>query len=289
MDLNEELAIAMVGTRKMTPYGRKTAFTIGAELAEAGVTVVSGMARGIDGAALSGALSVGGKPIAVLGCGVDVVYPPEHKDLMMRIAQSGMILSEYPPGSPPLGGHFPVRNRIISGLCAGTVVVESPEDGGSLITASLALEQGRDVFAVPGDITRPHSDGTNDLIRQGAHLVSSALDIISEYQDEYINIFEKAVNTEQSKPKIKAHTPPAAIDVTTTPALTRPVISNEVYQALPAEEQRIMDCLSITPTHVDTLAEKTALSAQELNAALTLLEMKGLITQLAGRHFVLNL
>ncbi|MBQ4515212.1 MAG: DNA-processing protein DprA [Clostridia bacterium] len=287
IDLNNELTVAVVGTRTMSDYGRDTALKIGSDLASAGVTVVSGMARGIDGAALSGALSAGGKTVAVLGCGVDIAYPPEHGAMMQKIAETGMVISEYPPGSPPLPNHFPVRNRIISGLSSGTVVVESAETGGSLITASQALEQGRDVFAVPGMVTELKSDGTNELIRQGAHLVSSALDIISEYQSEYVNIFEKAMQTEQ----VRTQTEPAIVKkvVSKIPAPELPSVDNNLYKELPDNEKRIIDCISLTPTHVDTLAEKTNLSASELNSALTLLEMKGLIKQIAGRHFILKI
>lgn len=290
IDLNNALTVAMVGTRKMSAYGRTAAIALAGDLARAGVIVVSGMARGIDGAAHTGVLRAGGKTVAVLGCGVDVVYPPEHAEMMKQIIQNGMVISEYPPGSRPLPHHFPMRNRIISGLCGGTVVVESPEAGGSLITASLALEQGRDVFAVPGDINRPLSDGTNELIRQGAHLVSSALDIISEYRDEYVSVFEYAQLAEQENARLTASVETvAAGDETDVPPPALPALDNEAYQSLPKEEKAIVDCLSLTPSHVDTLAEKTGLPVHQLNASLTLLEMKGMISQLAGRHFVLKL
>ncbi|MBR5156874.1 MAG: DNA-processing protein DprA [Clostridia bacterium] len=289
IDLNNALTVAVVGTRTMSDYGRDMAVKLGRDLASAGVTVISGMARGIDGAALSGALSAGGKTIAVLGCGVDIAYPPEHSEMMQKIAETGMVISEYPPGSAPLPNHFPSRNRIISGLSSGTVVVESSESGGSLITASQALEQGRDVFAVPGKATEAKSDGTNELIRQGAHLVTSALDIISEYQSEYVNIFEKAMQTEQIRIKTEPVCATTEKVVSKTPVSPLPAVDNNLYKELPDNEKRIIDCMSFTPTHVDTLAEKTNLSASELNSALTLLEMKGLIKQLAGRHFTLKL
>ena len=293
IDLNKELTIAMIGTREMTKYGRVAAIGLANDLALAGVTIVSGMARGIDGASLSGALRAGGKTIAVLGCGADIAYPPEHDKMMEQIAQTGMVITEYPPGSPPLPQHFPVRNRIISGLCSGTVVVESPASGGSLITASLALEQGRDVFAVPGNINSQYSDGANELIRNGAHLISSALDIISEYRDEYINIFEKAVNTEHERAvfdfredgaeKAKEQT------IINEPEPARPVLSNEIFCSLPDNEKQIVDALGVVPMHADILLDKTKLSVQELNAALTMLEMKGIVRQHAGRHFALIL
>ncbi len=289
IDLNNELTIAMIGTREMTKYGRVAAIGLANDLASAGVTIVSGMARGIDGASLSGALRAGGKTIAVLGCGADIAYPPEHDEMMEQIAQTGMVITEYPPGSPPLPQHFPVRNRIISGLCSGTVVVESPASGGSLITASLALEQGRDVFAVPGNINSPYSDGANELIRNGAHLISSALDIISEYRDEYINIFKKAVNTEHERAVFDFREDSSEQTTVSEPEPARPVLSNEMFCSLPDNEKQIVDALGVVPMHADILLDKTKLSAQELNAALTMLEMKGIVRQHAGRHFALIL
>lgn len=229
--------------------------------------------------------------MAVLGCGLDIVYPPEHEELMERTAQNGMVLSEYPFGTAPYPSNFPMRNRIISGLSSGTLIIESPEAGGSLITANQALEQGRDVFAVPGDINRAYSEGTNELIRQGARLVSSVPDILAEYREEYIHIFEKAVNNEhetkiQPKPSEKTKTPSTEPERV---SLGKPVLDNAVYLALPPEEKEIVNALSLVPTHVDVLTEKTGLEAAKLNAALTLLEMKGLVSQLAGRHYILNL
>ncbi len=289
IDLNNELTISVVGMRKMSEYGRNVAVKLGSDLASAGVTVVSGMARGIDGAALSGALSAGGKTVAVLGCGANIAYPPEHYKMMQQIAETGMVISEYPPGTPPLRNNFPTRNRIISGISSGTVIVESADSGGSLITASQALEQGRDVFAVPGNVNAQNSGGTNELIRQGAHLVSSALDIISEYQSEYVNIFEKAMQTEQIRTQTEPVSTSSKKVVSEIPVPELPVVDNNLYKELPDNEKRIIDCMSLTPTHVDTLAEKTNLSASELNSALTLLEMRGLIKQLAGRHFILKI
>lgn len=291
LDLNQELAIAVVGTRDMTAYGHEAATKLAGGLARAGATIVSGMARGIDGAAMTAALNNGGKTVAVLGCGLDIVYPPEHEELMERTVQNGMVISEYPFGTAPYPANFPMRNRIISGLSSGTLVIESPEAGGSLITANQALEQGRDVFAVPGDINRAYSEGTNELIRQGAHLVSSAPDILAEYREEYIHIFEKAVNNEhenkkQQEPSEKTKTHSCEAERV---SLEKTSLDNAVYLALPPEEKEIVNALSLVPTHVDVLTEKTGLDAAKLNAALTLLEMKGLVSQLAGRHYILNL
>lgn len=177
----DELLVAVVGARKASAYGRNAATMLAAGLAAAGVGVVSGAARGIDSAAHTGALDGGGYTVAVLGCGVDVVYPPENGKLLDRIAEQGAIISEYWPGAEPQARFFPVRNRIISGLARGVVVVEAAAKSGSLITADWALEQGRDVFAVPGSIFSGTSSGANKLLKQGAKPVTSAADILEEY------------------------------------------------------------------------------------------------------------
>ncbi|GEN34117.1 DNA-processing protein DprA [Aneurinibacillus danicus] len=174
-------SFAIIGTRKPTAYGKTVARQMARELAERGVTIVSGMARGIDGEAHRGALAGGGSTIAVLGCGVNIVYPPENRALAMEIRQKGLIVSEYPPGMEPQRGFFPERNRIISGLSQGVLVVEAASRSGSLITADLAIDQGRDVFAIPGSIHSPKSAGSHWLIQQGAKLTQTIQDILNEY------------------------------------------------------------------------------------------------------------
>jgi len=174
-------AVAVVGSRRATPYGKAVADQLAGDLAQAGITVVSGLARGVDTCGHRGALRCGGRTLAVLGCGVDVVYPRENQELFEEIAAKGAIISEFPLGTPPEASNFPVRNRIISGLALGVLVVEAAEDGGALITADFALEQGRDVFAVPGAITNRYSRGTNRLIKDGAKLVEGVADILEEY------------------------------------------------------------------------------------------------------------
>lgn len=186
--LADRLAAAVVGTRKMTDYGRRIAYSLGAGLTFGGAVVVSGMALGADSMALTGALDAGGSVLAVLGCGVDIVYPPEHKEIYHRILEGGAVLSEYPPGSPPVGSHFPVRNRIMSGLCDAAVIVEAGRGSGALITAKLALEQGRRLFAVPGRIGDEGAEGTNDLIREGALPVIHPEDILSEFAHIYKSV-----------------------------------------------------------------------------------------------------
>ncbi|MBR6808221.1 MAG: DNA-processing protein DprA [Clostridia bacterium] len=182
---NRDLCISVVGTRTMSDSGRRNSYAIGYGLAAGGAVVVSGMALGCDGMALSGAVSAGGKTVAVLGGGVDVVYPKDHRELYNTILRGGAVLSEYPPGTEPRGYHFPVRNRIISGLSAGSVVVEADIKSGALITARHAICQGRNVFAVPGEVGLPGSEGTNNLIKNGAFVVTSAEDVLTEYEFIY--------------------------------------------------------------------------------------------------------
>lgn len=183
--LNELLSLAVVGTRKMSDSGRRNAYSIGYGLAAGGAVVVSGMALGIDGMAQCGAVSAGGKTVAVLGGGVDVIYPRDHETLYNTILKRGAAVSEYPPGAPPIGRHFPVRNRIISGLSAGCVVVEADMKSGALITARHAIYQGRHVFAVPGDVNSDGAQGTNSLIKNGAVMTTSAEDVLNEYEFLY--------------------------------------------------------------------------------------------------------
>jgi len=178
--IKDDINIAIVGSRIASTYGKYTTEKISRELAGKGLTIVSGLARGIDSAAHRGALFAGGRTIAVLGSGLDVVYPPENKKLFADIIQTGAVISEFPPGTPPRSANFPSRNRIISGISYGVLVVEAGEKSGSLITARLALEQGREVFAVPGSIDASNSRGTNKLIKQGAKLIENADDIVEE-------------------------------------------------------------------------------------------------------------
>ena len=184
-DFNRNLCVGIVGTRSMSAYGLRQAYKMSYELASAGAIVISGMAKGIDGVAAGGALKAGGITVAVLGCGVDVVYPTHHRNLSLEIARSGVILSEYAPGTRPNSYHFPMRNRIISGLSQATVVVEAGIGSGSLITAKDAILQGRDVFAIPANVGSKGADGTNGLLRDGAKMALSAEDVLAPYQYTY--------------------------------------------------------------------------------------------------------
>ena len=249
-----ELAVALVGARKPTPYGRVVAEKLAKDLAAVGITVVSGMARGIDTAAHSGALAAGGRTVAVLGCGLDVVYPRENKKLMERITASGAVISEFPPGDPPEAWHFPARNRIISGLSLGTVVVEAGEKSGALITASYALEQGRDVMAVPGNVTSALSRGPHSLLRQGARLVEGAGDIIDE------------LGLEKLFP-LPAQATPTTLKIS-------------------PEEEILYKLLSLEPLALDRLIGQSGLTPQKVMAALMYMELKGLAKQLPGKFYI---
>lgn len=191
-DMDKRVCIAMVGTRRMSEYGRGCAYKIAYELGAAGAVVVSGMALGIDGVAAGGAINGGGETIAVLGSGIDVVYPREHGRLMSLISENGAVVTEYAPGTPPAGEHFPLRNRIISGMCQGTLVVEADEHSGAMITARDAVTQGRQLFAIPGNLGEENTSGTNLLIRDGAIIVIETKDILREYEYLYGNNIDTA-------------------------------------------------------------------------------------------------
>ncbi len=253
----------MVGSRKASVYGKKVAETLSNELAQCGITVVSGMARGIDSFAHKGALKAGKRTIAVLGCGVDIVYPKENSELMGYIIKHGAVISEYYPGVRPIPAYFPLRNRIISGLSLGTVVIEAGEKSGSLITANLALEHGREVFAVPGNIDQPLSKGTNSLIKQGAKLVGSVDDILEEISNQISIINVELCNTNNNFKCIK-----------------------DFEDHLSEEQKIIIRTMATMPLHIDEICAKTGFGVQKLNAVLTLLEIEGWIQQLPGQRFI---
>jgi DNA processing protein len=246
--------IAVIGARAATAYGRTVAERLGRDLAAAGVTVVSGLARGIDGCAHRGALAGGGRTVAVLGTGLDRVYPPEHERLAAAVAASGALLSEFPLGSEPEPWHFPLRNRVISGLARGVVVVEAAARSGALGTADMALEQGREVFAIPGPITSPTSAGTNRLIRQGAGLVEGARDVIESFPDLAARL--SAADAE-----------PAALAGLSDP------------------ERRLLRAIGSAPLPIDDIIRVSPAPAAATAALLTALELKGLVRQHPGKIF----
>lgn len=256
---SNEPSIAVVGSRRGTPYGLLTTGRLAEGLARRGVAVISGMARGVDTAAHKGALAAGGRTIGVLGCGIDKIYPPENRKLFDETVEKGALVSEFPLGTLPLAENFPRRNRIISGLSQGVLVVEAAENSGSLITAQYALEHGRDVFAVPGNITYASCKGTNRLIKQGAKLVDCVEDILEELPG-----YEPSAGNTPSKAEPRTF-------------------------ALTPKEAAIYELLARSPLHIDDIISQTELTAGEVSSMLLHLELKGAITPLPGMHYAVSL
>ncbi len=282
IDLNSHATIALVGTRKATKYGKEVARSLGKALAEGGMTLVSGLAEGIDAAALTGALSAGGTVVSVLGCGVDICYPEENRKLMDKIIDRGLLLSEFPPGTPPKSKNFPIRNRIISGLSLGVVVAEAPKRSGALITAHRAAEQNRELFTIPADVGRTTSKGSNGLLHEGAKPVLGAEDILSEFRDRFDTIME-AGHAEELCLDLETERLP---EIKQNKQAEAPKILPDVE--LTEKEQAVLNLLSEEPVHFDRMTE-SGLAAGELLATLTTLEMKGLIRALPGRQYRIDL
>jgi DNA processing protein len=280
-------AVGIVGSRRASPYGRHVAAELAAGLAGRGITVVSGLALGADAAAHDGCLRAGGRTLAVLGCGVDVVYPPEHAELYERVAAHGAIISEFPPGAPATRFTFPVRNRIISGLSLGVVIVEAPEKSGALITAAHALEQGREVFAVPGSVNSVQSKGSHQLLRDGAKLVESVQDILDELPEAAA---PRTAPPPLSGPRWDDDAPAAEVapppPLTPRPRKTSPPPPPPPPPALPPEEDALLRRLSTTARHVDQLIEETGLPPAQVNATLLMLELKGLVQRRPGNQYI---
>jgi DNA processing protein len=251
LTISDEEPVAVVGTRRATPYGRQAAERIARELAEAGVTVVSGLARGVDAAAHRAALSAGGRTIAVLGSGPDVIYPPDHRKLAEEILEAGAIVSELAPGARPDAQNFPARNRIISGMSLAVVVVEAARRSGALITAGFAADQGRDVFVVPGSVFAQSSEGANALVRDGARLVRDGADVLED-----LSIGAKPPRVLQSQ------------------------------LPLSEAEHRLIAVLSEEALHIDELADAAKVSAAEAGHLLLTLELKGLARNQGAQYYV---
>lgn len=247
----DNLALAVVGTRKITVYGRAVTELLVSQLVASGLTIVSGMARGVDSAAHQTALSAKGRTIAVLGSGINVIYPPENKGLYEQIIKNGAVVSEFPVGYPALPQNFPARNRIISGLSLGVLVTEAAQDSGSLITAADAAEQGREVFAVPGPITSPMSAGTAQLIQNGAKLVHTVKDILEE------------LNLEQKTQQLAA----------------REIVPESL------EEEKILELLKAGPHHIDEIIKQTKLETATVGSLLGIMEIKGKVKNLGGGQY----
>lgn len=249
----DDWAIAIVGTRRMTVYGRQVTQDLGTILAAKGVTVVSGLARGIDSIAHTATLDSGGRTLAVLGCGVDIIYPPENRKLYERIVESGAVISEYPPGTMPESSNFPPRNRIISGLSQATVVVEAGETSGALITASFAANQGREVFVVPGNILAPQSMGCNRLIRDGARILLNPNDVLETLNLGAVGEYKQA----------------------------RLLIPGNEVEAI------MLKMLENEPLNIDEIQMRSGLPADKVSASLVMMELKGMVKQMDGMSYMI--
>jgi DNA processing protein len=245
-------AVAIVGTRRITPYGRQVTEELASFLASNGITVVSGLARGVDAVAHQSALKAGGRTIGVLGSGVDVIYPPEHAKLAEQMMERGAVISDYAPGTPPDASNFPPRNRIISGLSLAVVVIEAGETSGALITAEFAAEQGREIFAVPGGIFAPQSKGANRLIQNGAQPLLKMDDIMQALDFTRIGEYRSA----------------------------RKVLPTDETEA------RLLDVIGSEPLHVDEIRNQADLPIERVSATLALMELKGMVRQVGGMNYV---
>lgn len=252
LDPSQEWSLAIVGTRRATPYGRQVTEQLATELAHNGITIMSGLARGIDTVAHRATLAAGGRTIAVMASGPDIIYPPENRGLADEIMEAGALVSDYPLGTKPRAEYFPRRNRIMSGLTLGTLVIEASERSGALITARMALEQDREVFAVPGSILSPSSRGTNALIRDGARVVLGVEDILAELNLSMI---------------------PQQL---------------ELGDALPENETEalLLTYLAAGPVHIDDLCRSSSLPVSTVSSALTMMELKGMVNQLGNMNYV---
>lgn len=280
---SDDISIAIVGSRHAGTYGKYTTDRISRELALRGATIVSGMARGIDSCAHRGALAAKGRTIAVLGSGLDVIYPPENKKLFEAIVEQGAVISEYPPGTQPLPFHFPARNRIISGMSYGVLVVEAGEKSGSLITAKLAMEQGREVFAIPGPIDSASSRGTNSLIKQGAKLIDSVDDILEEILPQLERTAREPVSPDRKATQTGSEQPyPQKNGVP-----ERAVLEKNVETLLPTD-RKILKAIADGKTHADDIIQETGIPPAEAMGALMRLELQGRVLQHPGKLFTLK-
>ena len=294
--VDEIPVIGVVGTRKASAYGLNTASAMGWQIAKCGGTVVSGMAMGIDALAMDGALRAGGQVIGVLGCGPEQIYPKTNSALFARVLEDGCILSEYPPGTPPNRWNFPRRNRIISGLSCGVLVVEAPEKSGALITAREAADQGRDVFVVPGNVDMPTFQGSNRLLRDGAVPVSSGWDVMSEYSAHYPHQVreDRSVPQPAAQPRKEEKPLPVAKKPDTSGTFDKKGIDNpsrgpyidlnEILPRLNPDERAIVTALKDGERLVDDVIAETGLTTGKVLAAVTMLELKGILSRLPGKR-----
>lgn len=287
----DALSISLVGSRQAKDYGRRVSYQLSYQLAQRGVTVISGFAKGIDTCAHRGALEAGGRTIAVMGNGLSLVYPAENRELAEKIAESGALISEFPMGMKPMADNFPRRNRVISGLTLGTVVVEASNRSGALITARLAGEQGREVFAVPGEIFSELSTGTHKLIDNGAKLINTVEDLFEALPRHALNQFfipasSPVPDTETERPR-----EPAVAKRVPQPSASRP--SPEKSEPAPVmplpdltpDEKTVFDAIEVPSSHIDTIVRATQLPISQVSSVLLMLELKGVVQQLPGKQF----
>lgn len=295
-DFDRELTVGIVGARECSQYGETMAARLGLELARAGAVVVSGIAQGIDSHAIKGALAGGGTAVSVLAGGIDVVYPRENRFLYDDVSAAGALISEYPPGTPHVGGHFPIRNRIISGLSDGVVAVEGKEQSGTMITMDLALEQNRDTFAVPGPADAPMSAGTNRLIRMGwAKLVTSGADILTEYEGRRPLRFMPPLDARETEQRLETALRPERISTPPEADSGKKVVDkkeNRAYidwksarELFTDDERDVLSALARKDLLPDEIIEITQIPARRVLSALTILQMRGYVEEGAGKRF----
>ncbi len=312
-DIDREACIAMVGTRRMTSYGKRMAYEIAYDLARAGAIVVSGLALGVDAVAHRACLDAGGFTVAVLGCGIDVTYPKENFEILCEIERKGLVMTEYPPGTRPFGANFPTRNRIISGLCLGSIIIEADNNSGAMITADYAIKQKRDLFALPGMVGEQNSEGTNRLIREGATAVTDARDILSEYELLYPTklhtgdipayrpkIQNDAPKTTFGKPKLKVAQKPKKENIVVeneppipTPMPQPPMPAPQAIATVPPSLDGVhadiyRTILALGEPSQDEIISQSGVGASNALVALTVLEIKGYITSLPGGRYSIN-
>lgn len=296
LDWKKMLAISVVGSRKCTEYGRVVTQKLCHEMALAGITIVSGMARGIDSIAAVSALKMGGTTVAILGCGLDIVYPPENEELMEAIAENGLLITEYPPSTPPYGHNFPERNRIISGLSRGLLVVEAAERSGTATSVARARDYGKDIFAVPGGIFHAESEGTNDMIKKGAIVTTSVRDIFERYPVEAAQIERASGKTviikapQYAKKKREQRTLNTSVEnMKSVQKIPMIMVDDDRYKGLNENEKRVVSLLLTRSMHIDELVRESGFGISLLNPILTVLEMMGHIKKLPGNNYKLDI
>ena len=288
----DSFSLSIVGSRDAKDYGRKVGYRLSYQLVQRGFTIVSGLARGIDTSAHRGALEAGGRTIAVMGSGLSFIYPATNSDLAEKITESGALISEFPMEVTPKPRNFPRRNRIISGLTLGTVVVEASNRSGALITARLAGEQGREVFAVPGEIFSEHSTGTHKLINSGAKLINTVDDLLNELPRHTLSQIQSDVppaqmpnvetESSQAHPTENSEPKPAAAH---SPAKGQPPIQSAPPPDLTPDERTVFDAIEVPSSHIDTIVRTTQLPIGQVSSVLLMLELKGIVQQLPGKQF----